>query len=120
MYPLNAIAASPQQVQSEKQTVTVQGTVLEAQTNEPLIGASVLVKGTSTGTTTDIDGNFTLKVPAGSTLVVSYVGFNTFEGKAQSKMNITLSSSANELEEMVVVGYGVQKKASVTGAVSTV
>ncbi len=120
MYPLNAAAESPQQVQSEKKTVTVRGTVVEASTNEPLIGASVLVKGTSTGTSTDIDGNFSLQVPAGSTIVVSYVGYAPFEGKAQSQMNIALNSNANELDEMVVVGYGVQKKASVTGAVSTV
>lgn len=118
--PFTASAEAPQQVQSGKQTQKITGTVVEAKTGEPLIGASVMVKGTSTGTTSDIDGRFSMEVPYGATIKVSYVGYTAFEGKAQSNMHITLSSNASDLEEMVVVGYGVQKKASITGAVSAV
>ena len=100
--------------------ITVTGTVSDA-SDEPLIGASVVVKGqTSLGTVTDFDGNFTLKVPSESTvLVVSYVGMTTQEIKVgkQRKFKITLSDDT-QLEEVVVVGYGQQKKASVVGAIT--
>ena len=100
--------------------ITVTGTVSDA-SDEPLIGASVVVKGqTSLGTITDFDGNFTLKVPSESTvLVVSYVGMTTQEIKVgkQRKFKITLSDDT-QLEEVVVVGYGQQKKASVVGAIT--
>jgi len=100
--------------------ITVTGTVSDA-SDEPLIGASVVVKGqTSLGTVTDFDGNFTLKVPSESTvLVVSYVGMTTKEIKVgkQRSFKITLSDDT-QLEEVVVVGYGQQKKASVVGAIT--
>ena len=100
--------------------ITVTGTVSDA-SDEPLIGASVVVKGqTSLGTVTDFDGNFTLKVPSESTvLVVSYVGMTTQEIKVgkQRKFKITLADDT-QLEEVIVVGYGQQKKASVVGAIT--
>ena len=90
-------------------------------TGEPVIGASILVKGTTLGTITDIDGAFTLDVPAGSNvLVVSYVGLNTQEVAVKPILNIILSSDIELLDELVVVGYGTQKKANLTGAVTTV
>lgn len=111
---------SPNEASVAKKMEKISGIVRDAMTGEPLIGASILVKGSSIGTTTDIDGRFMLDVPAGSTIRISYVGYTGFEGKASSNMQVELASSTNELEDMVVVGYGVQKKASITGAVSTV
>ena len=100
--------------------VVVKGTVTDA-TAEPLIGASVVVKGnTSVGTVTDFDGNFQLKVPSeSSVLVISYVGMTTQEFKIGKKreFNVTLNDDT-QLEEVVVVGYGQQKKASVVGAIT--
>ena len=100
--------------------ITVKGTVVDNNA-EPLIGASVVVKGNaSLGTVTDFDGNFTLAVPSESTtLVVSYVGMTTRELKVgkQRTFNVTLQSDT-ELEEVVVVGFGQQKKASVVGAIT--
>lgn len=87
---------------------------------EPLIGATVLVKGTSNGTATDIDGLFTLKNVTGKTLVISYVGYKSQEVKVGENLDIKMSEDSSVLDELVVVGYGVQKKASLTGAVSQV
>jgi len=100
----------------------VSGTVVDA-TGEPVIGASVLVKGSSTGTITDINGNFTLQnVSQSATLVFSYVGYRTqnvaVNGKSQ--LNITLEEDKQLLDEVVVVGYGVQRKSDVTGALTRV
>jgi TonB-linked SusC/RagA family outer membrane protein len=103
------------------QDLTVTGTVSSATDNEPLIGASVVVKGSSNGAMTDADGNFSLKTHQGATLVFSYVGFITQEVKVQSNVvNVSLKESANNLDEVVVVGYGVQKKKLVTGATAQV
>ena len=103
-----------------QQSQTIKGTVVD-NTGEPVIGANVLVKGTTTGVITDIDGNFTLEAPVGSTLVISFIGYETREVKATAApMNIVLGDDAQALEEVVVVGYGVQKKATVTGSVSSV
>ena len=100
--------------------ITVKGTVADA-AGEPLIGASVVVKGqTSLGTVTDFDGNFVLKVPSeSSVLVISYVGMTTKEIKVGSQRNfkVTLQDDT-QLEEVVVVGFGQQKKASVVGAIT--
>ena len=100
--------------------ITVTGTVTDG-VGDALIGASVVVKGnTSTGTVTDFDGNFQLKVPSESTvLVISYVGMTTKEVKVgkQRKFDVTLYDDT-QLEEVVVVGYGQQKKASVVGAIT--
>jgi TonB-linked SusC/RagA family outer membrane protein len=98
---------------------TVSGTVTDEQ-GEALIGATILVKGTSNGTSTDIDGNFTLKNVTGNTLVVSYVGYQTKEVAVAPNLKIVLAEESSVLDELVVVGYGVQKKGSLTGAVSSV
>ena len=95
------------------------GTIVD-NTGEPIIGATVMEKGTSNGTVTDIDGNFRLKTASGSTLVISYIGFATQELPAQAGMQITMTDDTNELNEVVVTGYQVQRKADLTGAVSVV
>lgn len=102
--------------------VTVTGTVEET-TGDPVIGATVREKGTGAGTTTDIDGNFSLKVESSNaTLIVSYVGLETQEVKLEgkTKVNIVLRNNDELLDEVVVVGYGTQKKVTMTGAVSNV
>ena len=103
------------------QKITVSGTVTD-NTGEPLIGASVLVKGTSQGTATDIDGNFRLDVASNGTLVVSYVGYNTQEVavNGQTKIDIQLSENSVVLGEVVAIGYGVVKKSDATGSVAVV
>ena len=96
---------------------TVKGTVISGSDNEPLIGASVMVQGTKTGAVTDRDGNFTIEAKNGQTLEVSYLGFITQKIKVTgSTINVTLNEDKQSLDEVVVVGYGVQKKKLVTGA----
>jgi len=96
---------------------TVKGTVISGTDNEPLIGASVMVQGTKVGAVTDLDGNFIISVKAGQTLEVSYLGFITQKVKVNgSVINVTLNEDKHSLDEVVVVGYGVQKKKLVTGA----
>ena len=99
-----------------QQTKKITGTVSDAM--GPVIGASVLVKGTSTGVATDFDGNFSLNVPSGATLVVSYIGYVTKEIKvgSQNVYNITLEEDKKMLDEVVVVGYGTMKKSDISGA----
>lgn len=101
------------------QQLTVTGQVLDAQ-KEPLIGVSVLEKGTSNGTITDLDGNFTLNVSPDGTLVFSYVGYKTQELKASRQMQITLEEDSEVLDEVVVIGYGSVKRRDVTTAISSV
>lgn len=105
------------------QDVTVTGTVQTASDGEPLIGATVLVKGTSQGTSTDVDGNFTLKAPNGSTLLFTYVGYTPQEVKvkgAMSGITVQMIEDSQILDDVVVVGYGTQKKSVVTAAISKV
>ena len=98
----------------------VQGKVVDA-TGEPIIGASIMVKGSLTGTVTDLDGNFTLNdVPENSKLEISYVGFRSQTLTPGSNLNITLEEDKQLLDEVVVVGYGVQRKSDVTGALTRV
>ena len=106
LFPLGAMAQS-----------AVKGTVND-DSGEPIIGASVVEKGTTNGTVTDFDGNFSLNVKSGATLVVSYIGYTTQEiaVNGQSTINVTLKEDNALLDEVVVVGYGVQKKKLVTGA----
>ena len=100
---------------------TVSGVVLSQEDNEPIIGAAVLVKGTSNGISTDIDGKFTLKnVPNSATLVVSYVGMTTVEVPASKAKTIYMSSDDQVIDEVVVVAYGTAKKSSFTGSASVV
>ena len=101
------------------QTADVSGKVIDEQ-GEPVIGASVVQKGTSNGTVTDIDGNFTFKAPQSATLVVSYVGYKSVEVKAGVGIKVQLQTNASELNEVVVTGYTTQRKADLTGAVSVV
>ncbi len=98
----------------------VTGTIVDA-TGEPVIGANVVVKGTANGTITDIDGNFSLDAPEGAILQVSYIGYADQEVKVgkQKILSIVLREDSKTLEEVVVVGYMTQKKASLTGAVSS-
>ena len=100
----------------------VTGNVTSEEDGLPVVGASVLVKGTTVGTVTDIDGNFTLtNVPSSAgTLVISFIGMQTQEVKIQPNVKVTLKSDAEVLDEVVVTGYGVQRKASFTGAASIV
>ena len=96
---------------------TVKGTVISGSDNEPLIGASVMVEGTKNGAVTDLDGNFAISAKNGQTLEVSYLGFITQKVKVTgSVINVTLLEDKQSLDEVVVVGYGVQKKKLVTGA----
>ena len=100
----------------------VSGTVVDA-TGEPIIGASVIVKGTSTGTVTDFDGNYTIpSVPSGASLEISYIGFKsqTIAVDGKNTINVTLQEDNAMLDEVVVVGYGVQRKSDVTGALTRV
>ncbi|WP_256013001.1 TonB-dependent receptor [Desertivirga xinjiangensis] len=109
---------------SESKDYTVTGTVTST-TGEPLPGASVIVKGTTRGASTDIDGNFSLSIPGDApvTLVVKYLGFTDKEvsvSPGQARIGITLSEDAAALDEVVVIGYGAVKKRDLTGAVSSV
>ena len=95
------------------------GQVVDDQ-NEPVIGASVIQKGTSNGGVTDIDGNFSVSVDEGATLVVSYIGYASQEVVAADGMRITLKTDQEMLDEVVVIGYGVQKKSVVTASIAKV
>lgn len=101
------------------QQVNVKGNVRSAD-GEPLIGAAVMQTGTTIGTVTDVDGNFTITVPANASLEFSSIGFESVVLKAQEVMNVVLSVDNELLEEVVVTGYMVQKKADLTGAVTVV
>ncbi|MCH5222836.1 MAG: TonB-dependent receptor [Muribaculaceae bacterium] len=103
------------------QSLTVTGTVTSAEDGEPLIGVTILIKGTSTGCTTDFDGNYSIKAQKGQTLVYSYVGYNTREIKVdRERIDVALLENDAVLDEVVVVGYGTQKKKLLTGATSQV
>lgn len=111
-----AIISQPQQVRQ-----MIQGTVVD-ENNEPLIGVNVIEKGTNNGITTDIDGKFTLRVGENAVLQISYIGYVTqmIPVKNQSDFKVILIENYQELEGVVIVGYGQQKRASVVGAISTV
>ena len=101
-------------------TITVKGTILDPE-KQPVIGAAVMQAGTSNGTATDLDGNFSLTVPMGADLTVSAIGYETLTVKATSStLNITLNEESTQLDETVVVGYGTQKKASLTSAIANI
>lgn len=99
-----------------QQVSQIKGQVVDAK-GESIIGATVMEKGTTNGTVTDIDGNFILKVPVGAIIQVSYVGYVTQEAKASNGMRITLEEDTETLDEVVVVGFGTQKKVNLTGSV---
>ena len=106
-------------VQQKSKIVT--GTVLDV-TGMPVIGANVTVKGTTQGTITDMDGKFSLEVVEGDILQVTYIGFANQEVKVgtQTNLSVTLKEDAEALDELVVVGYGTQKKVNLTGAVTAI
>lgn len=108
-------------VLGDAQTIEISGTVLDSG-KTPIIGASVLEKGTTNGIITDIDGNFTLSVSPNGTLSISYVGYQTQEIHINGKIvfNITLKEDNELLDEVIVVGYGTMKKSDMTGAISSV
>ncbi|MCM1503723.1 MAG: TonB-dependent receptor [Muribaculum sp.] len=115
--PMAMLAANPA---AAAQQVTVKGTVYD-QLGDPVIGASVVVLGTTLGASTDLDGNFNLKAPVGSKVRVSYIGYKEqiFTVKAgENDLQITLEENTQVLEEVQVVAYGAQKKVTVTGAIS--
>lgn len=122
--PFTVYAESPS-VSGIEQTVrniTVKGVVVDAG-GEPVIGASVQLKGAAgVGTITDVDGKFTLPVPANGVLQISYIGYKTAEVRVngQAGLKVTLQEDTETLDEVVVVGYGIQKKASVTGSVAAI
>ena len=107
------------ELHAQSNAITVKGKVMAD--GEPVIGATVLVKGVSTGTATDMDGNFTLNVASKAVLVVSSIGYETQEVPVNGRtlINVVLKSDVVALKDVVVVGYGVQKKVNLTGAVSS-
>ncbi|MFW9597156.1 MAG: carboxypeptidase-like regulatory domain-containing protein, partial [Paludibacter sp.] len=104
------------------QSKSVSGKVLSAEDGEPIIGASVIVKGnTSTGTITGVDGGFTLSIPGSAkTLVISYVGMKNIEVEAKSGLIVKMESDALAIDEVVVVGYGTQRKKDLTSSIARV
>src|SRR5262245_30259916 len=105
------------------QNIQVTGKVTRKSTGEPLSGATVSVKGTTTATTTNDTGSFTISIKPGATLVVSYTGLTIAEAPVQNAGEVNFSleeSEAGTLSDVVVVGYGQQRRANVTGAISTI
>ncbi|MGD9929651.1 MAG: SusC/RagA family TonB-linked outer membrane protein [Mangrovibacterium sp.] len=104
------------------QEISVSGTVSSKEDGQPLPGVSVVIQGTTTGTITNFDGLYTLKVPADATLEISYIGMKKqlVKVNGQTTLNVVLESEAFDVDEVVVVGYGTQKKSLVTGAISKV
>ena len=100
--------------------ISGKGTVIDAETSEPMIGVSILVKGSTTGTVTDFDGNFELNAPNGAVLQFSYLGYKTQELAASATMKVTLETDAQQLQEVVSLGYSAVKKAELSSAVVTV
>ena len=120
MKRLQAIFFSLLLVGSVFADINVKGTVIDADGQEPLIGVSVLVKGTTTGTVTNFDGEFELTVPDKATLQLSYIGYKTIEVRAIPSMSIIMESDAQQLQEVVSLGYSAVKKAELSSAVVTV
>lgn len=121
VFALSLLMLGGKAIAQEQRTVT--GTIMSQEDQELIPGVSVLVKGTTRGTVTDIDGEFSLEVANGEILVTSFIGYETQEVTVEPGMNqieIFLSSSFSDLSEVVVVGYGTQKKSDLTGAVGSV
>ena len=111
-------SAATESVASVQQSRQATGRVADSQ--GPLIGATVMEKGTNNGTVTDFNGNFTLSVKSGATLVVSYVGYESQEVKAGENLHITLQEDGHIVNEVVVIGYGTQRREAVTGSVANI
>ena len=112
------VSAATESVASVQQTKQVSGHVADSQ--GPLIGATVMEKGTTNGTVTDFEGNFSLNVSPGATLVVSYVGYESQEVKAADGMRVNLKEDGHVVNEVVVIGYGTQRREAVTGSVANI
>ena len=106
-------------VQVFAQGLTVKG-VVKDNTGMGVIGANILVKGTTNGTITDFDGNFTLEAKKGDVIVISFIGYKTQELPAAATMNVTLQDDTEVLEDVVVIGYGSVKKDDATGSVTAI
>ncbi len=100
--------------------VAIFGTVVDAANGDPIIGANIIIKGTTVGTVTDFDGNFNLSAPEGSVIQISYMGYESVEKEAQASMIIKLGENTELLEEVMVVGYGTVKKNDATGSVTAI
>ena len=111
-------SAATESVASVQQSRQASGRVADSQ--GPLIGATVMEKGTNNGTVTDFNGNFTLSVKSGATLVISYVGYESQEVKAGENLHITLQEDGHIVNEVVVIGYGTQRREAVTGSVANI
>ncbi|MDR0333823.1 MAG: SusC/RagA family TonB-linked outer membrane protein [Dysgonamonadaceae bacterium] len=101
------------------QNITVRGIVID-ELDEPVIGATIQIKGTTQGTATDISGNFTVSAPAGATLVISYIGYQTQEVAASENVSVKLESDSEMLDEIVVIGFGEQRRSAFTGSATVV
>ena len=113
---LNALFA----ITAYAQEINVKGNIIDDE-DFPVIGATILVKGTTNGTTSDFDGNFSIRTEKNSVLSISYIGYESQEIIVNSEtINIQLKSASEMLEEMIVVGYGTMKKSDMTGAISSV
>tara|TARA_B100000809_G_scaffold77865_2_gene75719 strand:+ start:10413 stop:13604 length:3192 start_codon:yes stop_codon:yes gene_type:complete len=104
------------------QQTQISGTIISSEDDFPIAGANILVQGKNAGTTSDFDGNYELSVSTGDSIIISYIGFTseTIVVTDQSKINVTLSPNNQLLDEIVVIGYGTQRKKEVTGAVAVV
>ncbi|MBP5659308.1 MAG: carboxypeptidase-like regulatory domain-containing protein, partial [Paludibacteraceae bacterium] len=100
--------------------ISVKGTVIDADGSEPLIGVSILVEGTTQGTITDFDGNFEMTVPDKAVLQFSYIGYKTITVRAVENMSVIMETDAQQLQEVVSLGYSAVKKAELSSAVVTV
>lgn len=105
--------------QSKRQPVKTTGRVFD-ETGNPVIGATVYDKASGTGVITDVDGNFTINVPRGSVLTITYLGYNPLKVNAADGMVCRMQPDAQTLDDVVVVGYGTMKKRDLTGAISSV
>ena len=112
------VSAATESVASVQQTQQATGHVEDSQ--GPLIGATVMEKGTNNGTVTDFEGNFTLNVKPGATLVISYVGYESLEVKAGANVHVNLKEDGHVVNEVVVIGYGTQRREAVTGSVANI
>ena len=119
-YLLSALILLMAAITAQAQNITVNGTVLSATDDEPLIGASVVPASTNQGVTTDYDGNFTITVASGEKLTISYIGFQAVTVQATDGMTVRLQEDALLLNEVVAVGYSTQRKVDVTGAITAV
>lgn len=118
-FPASSYAITPNQAVSQNEKITVKGKVID-NNGEPILGASIIQKGTGNGTTSDLDGNFTLNVAAGTQLEVSYIGYTKQAVSAKRSLTIVLTEDHKVLDEVVVIGFGTVKKRDLTGSVTSI